>query len=159
MRKHGRKIALKYAARAASAGRAGRFLTKPRGLVKRVLEDMPERLARSEAVATRARALAVTVPPSSRDTVIATAWLYGGAVGLRCDQSDVSASSFPRTTLPVWKALGLKCASIPTSADGGVSRSYGAPALRLTSLSTAVAMSWTSLECHCLCASRFAASA
>src|SRR5690348_12293368 len=53
---------------------------------------MPERLARGEAVA--ARALAVTVRPSSRDTVIAKAWLYGWAVGLRCDQSAVAASSF-----------------------------------------------------------------
>ena len=78
MRKHGRKIALKYARLRGIRRPRGAFLTKPHG---RVLEDMPERLARSEAVATRARALAVTVPPSSRDTVIATAWLYGGRSG------------------------------------------------------------------------------
>lgn len=45
-------------------------------LTERILAELPERLAHSQAVAARAQALAVTVPASAADTVISAAWLH-----------------------------------------------------------------------------------
>ena len=47
-----------------------------RELATRVLEDNPERLAHSAAVADRARELAATVPQSAAETLVAAAWLH-----------------------------------------------------------------------------------
>ena len=47
-----------------------------RELAGRVLEDNPERLAHSAAVADRARELAATVPQSAAETLVAAAWLH-----------------------------------------------------------------------------------
>ena len=47
-----------------------------RELADRVLEDYPERLAHSAAVADRARELAATVPQSAAETLVAAAWLH-----------------------------------------------------------------------------------
>jgi hypothetical protein len=58
------------------------------------------------------------------------------------------------------RARRLRPASALASAALGLAGTgYSAATRRFTSLSTAMAMSWTSLECHCLCASRSAASA
>jgi putative nucleotidyltransferase with HDIG domain len=45
-------------------------------LAGRILEDNPERLQHSTAVAARARALAITVALAAVDTLIAAAWLH-----------------------------------------------------------------------------------
>jgi predicted hydrolase (HD superfamily) len=47
-----------------------------RDLVGLVLEDNPERLHHCAGVAARAQALAVTVPLSAADTLVASAWLH-----------------------------------------------------------------------------------
>ena len=47
-----------------------------RDLVGLVLEDIPERLHHCAGVAARAQALAVTVPLSAADTLVASAWLH-----------------------------------------------------------------------------------
>lgn len=56
-------------------------------LAARILEDDPERLQHSAAVAARARALAITVAPSAVDTLVAAAWLHDLGYGSRAQQS------------------------------------------------------------------------
>ena len=52
------------------------LIPEARDLVARILEDDPERLHHCAGVAARAQALAVTVPPSAADTLVASAWLH-----------------------------------------------------------------------------------
>ena len=45
-------------------------------LAARILEDIPERLQHSAAVAARAQVLAITVAPSAIEALVAAAWLH-----------------------------------------------------------------------------------
>jgi hypothetical protein len=56
-------------------------------LAARILEDNPERLRHSGAVAARARALAITVAPSAVDTLVAAAWLHDIGYGSQARES------------------------------------------------------------------------
>jgi predicted hydrolase (HD superfamily) len=52
------------------------LIPEARALVGRILEDDPQRLHHCAGVAARAQALAVTVPQSAADTLVASAWLH-----------------------------------------------------------------------------------
>ena len=52
-----------------------------------ILEENPERLHHSAAVAARARVLAVLVPPAAADTLVAAAWLHDIGYGSRARDS------------------------------------------------------------------------
>jgi putative nucleotidyltransferase with HDIG domain len=56
-------------------------------LAARILQDNPERLQHSAAVAARARVLAITVGPSAVDTLVAAAWLHDIGYGSRARES------------------------------------------------------------------------
>jgi HD superfamily phosphodiesterase len=56
-------------------------------LAARILEENPERLHHSAAVASRARVLAITVAPSAVGTLVAAAWLHDIGYGSRALQS------------------------------------------------------------------------
>ena len=58
-----------------------------RDLVGLVLKDNPERLRHSAGVAARAQALAVTVPLSAEDTLVASAWLHDIGYGSQLRES------------------------------------------------------------------------
>ena len=52
------------------------LIPEARALVGRILEDDPQRLHHCAGVAARAQALAVTVPQSAANTLVASAWLH-----------------------------------------------------------------------------------
>ena len=55
----------------------GKLITKARAQAKSLLrKDLPERWQHSIGVATRAKELAVTVPPAQRALLVASAWLH-----------------------------------------------------------------------------------
>ena len=58
-------------------------------LAARILEENPQRLHHSAAVAARAQVLAITVPPSEVDTLIAAAWLHDIGYGSRARESGL----------------------------------------------------------------------
>jgi HD superfamily phosphodiesterase len=61
-----------------------------RDLVGLVLKDNPERLHHSAGVAARAQALAVAVPLSAADTLVASAWLHDIGYGSQLRDSRSS---------------------------------------------------------------------
>jgi predicted hydrolase (HD superfamily) len=56
-------------------------------LATQILDETPERLHHSAAVGARARVLAVTVPPSATEALIAAAWLHDIGYGSRLHDS------------------------------------------------------------------------
>ena len=73
------------------------LIPEARDLVARILEDDPERLHHCAGVAARAQALAVTVPPSAADTLVASAWLHDIGYGPSFETAGFTRSTGPCT--------------------------------------------------------------